>query len=966
MDNVVERLEDLNIWGYDIEVFEFDWFVTFMTTDETKVVQIHNDTAKLRKFLDNQDNLILGAFNNKHYDDGILIAIYYGADNATIKRMNDFIIVKRRNWWDFDFVNFKKKVFTSFDLRDDLPINLSLKAIEANMYLDIEESQVDFNIDRPLTEAEIESTFKYNLADVKAWNVLYKERYDYIHSKLVVGSIKGLKAHEVIGLTNAKLTAKFLEAKKVIRDDEEDYTPPESLRLGKYGIALDFFNDPVGHTIAGLKKRLETETRKVSIRSINRQIKELEESRDRYMCKLETALAGVDHTLAWGGLHGAQLKVYETSDGEYIILMADVTSYYPSLMIIYNYISRNIESLESFKDVYDRRVEAKLNRLKEIADALKLILNTTYGAMKNKYNELYDPRNASAVCITGQLLLTDLIDKLEDGLEYFNLIQSNTDGVGFKVRRSEVDKVHDIVAEWENRTLMTMEYTVINVIAQKDVNNYVMKSGETYIIKDGEKILTGEDIGKIKTKGGYVSLYGGGSFENNSLVVVHDAIVQYLMNGVPVRETIEAETDVHKFQIVAKIGASYTGAVHYIGDDEFPVQKVNRVYATSNKKYGTIKKLKKVNGEYRREKIAGLPDHLKVDNQTMFTLDDIDREFYIELAESRIIDYVGEIKELNDKGSDSNMSETAYLYHPESDSYLTMPLVDYEESTDMDTALCILMDKDEWFREQEKSNQKIENTGGIDHMSKETKTMHIYEKLNAMRTDWLRENVKKTGKNSFAKYMYFTLEDIEPVLINLCNKYNLTTITRFTDELATLTLIDNDAVTFAESAPFPYNMNMSLVEFSSPMVTATMKGMNEIQQVGSVETYQRRYLYMALLNIVEVDAFEEMTGAEISEEVDPKNPDKKRTTAKPATKKNNRPATDAERQEAKDEVINAEGDMTEAQEKALKKGLSKLREVDEDSEDFIKKVVKSMKKGLTKAQADKTLKAIGKKLKEAK
>lgn len=248
----------------------------------------------------------------------------------------------------------------------------------------------------------------------------------------------------------------------------------------------------------------------------------------------------------------------------------------------------------------------------------------------------------------------------------------------------------------------------------------------------------------------------------------------------------------------------------------------------------------------------------------------------------------------------------------------------------------------------------------------ETRPMHIYEKLNAMRMDWLKAEVKKSGKNAFAKYMYFTLEDIEPVLIQLCMKYNLTTITRFTDEIATLTLIDNDVANFAESAPFAVNMNMTLVEFSSPMVVATMKGMNEIQQVGSVETYQRRYLYMALLNIVEVDAFEEMTGAEIGEEVDPKNPDKKRTTVKQAPKKNNRPATDAERQEAKDEVINADGDMTEAQEKALKKGLAKLRDVDEDSEEFIKKVIKSIKKGMTKAQADKTLKAIGKKVKEAK
>ena len=75
-----------------------------------------------------------------------------------------------------------------------------------------------------------------------------------------------------------------------------------------------------------------------------------------------------------------------------------------------------------FVDIYNRRVEAKKNGNKKVEAPLKLVLNTTYGAMKSEYNELYDPHMANQVCITGQLLLLDLIEKLEP---YIKLIQSS-------------------------------------------------------------------------------------------------------------------------------------------------------------------------------------------------------------------------------------------------------------------------------------------------------------------------------------------------------------------------------------------------------------------------------------------------------------------------------------------------------------------------------------------------------------
>ena len=62
--------------------------------------------------------------------------------------------------------------------------------------------------------------------------------------------------------------------------------------------------------------------------------------------------------------------------------------------------------------------------------SLKLVLNSTYGVMKDKNNALYDPLQANRVCVYGQLLLLDLIERLEP---YAQIIQSNTDGVLVKM-----------------------------------------------------------------------------------------------------------------------------------------------------------------------------------------------------------------------------------------------------------------------------------------------------------------------------------------------------------------------------------------------------------------------------------------------------------------------------------------------------------------------------------------------------
>ena len=867
---------------YDIEVYKYDWFLVARRPEETEYTVIHNDSFKLKKYLRSK-NLLIGGFNNKHYDDGIIHAIYHGADNAIVKEMNDFIIEKKKLWFEFPFVNFKKKVFDSFDLRDDLPINLSLKAIEGNLGRAIVETSVPFDIDRPLTAAEIEEVIAYCKVDVDYTVELYHKREPYIAGKKQVARIKGIDEMKAMGLTNAKLTALFLDAKKQVRHDEFDYPIPNTLDIGRYKEVLEYFKEPLEFTLKAYQTRHDEAKTPRQQKTWSNRIAKLEESSNPYDTKLETEIAGVKHTLAWGGIHGALTKYVDQADEEYNIVLVDVRSYYPSMMIEYEYISRNVPSVQGFADVYQKRMHAKATGDKETSNALKLVLNTTYGAMKNQYNDLYDPRNANAICVGGQLLLTDLIDKLED-VKGFKLIQSNTDGILFKYKRSIEPRVFEIIEAWEKRTRMNMEYTDILSIAQKDVNNYVMKMGEVYLVKNGVKKIEKENKGYIETKGGYVSLYGGGDFRNKNLVVTHEALVNYFMNGIPVEDNINKETDVTKFQIIAKTGSTYSGTFHEVDGKKVDVQNVNRVYATNNKKYGTVKKVK-ANG--REDKIAGLPDHAIIDNLGEMTLDDIDKSFYIELAKDRIVDYVGK----------KNASKQLKL--------------------------------------------QIEE----DHDSMTTKTLNIYQKINAIRLDFEAKNIQKNGINRFSEYKYFELADITPAILELNKKYGLTTLISFTPELATLTVVDADSG--------------DTVQFVSPMAVQAMPkntGATEVQQLGAVQTYLRRYLYVLYLDIVEKDLADELQG-----EPETKKEEPKKTKIK--TPKSNRPATPTERASVKKDIIDKDGEATETQIKSIKNGLKKLREKG-SYEDYIKSSVMRMKAGLDKVAAEQLLVEIATKVKE--
>lgn len=136
-------------------------------------------------------------------------------------------------------------------------------------------------------------------------------------------------------------------------------------------------------------------------------------------------------------------------------------------------------------------------------------------------------------------------------------------------------------------------------------------------------------------------------------------------------------------------------------------------------------------------------------------------------------------------------------------------------------------------------------------MNESFSAMNVYKKIQAVRVAFQNKNIKQSGVNKFANYKYFELGDITPVLNNLLLDYGLTSFITFTNEMATLTVVNCD------------NPSEQVV-FTSPMRTVEMKGCNNIQALGGIETYQRRYLYMIAFDIVETDLFEAQKAREIT------------------------------------------------------------------------------------------------------
>ena len=617
---------------YDFEVFKKDWLAVFIdVTRKTEQVIVNNPDELKALYEENTSNIWVG-FNNRHYDQYIMKGILLGMNP---KRINDWIILEKREGWQFSSV-FNKVPMTNYDVMPTPPVGL--KTMEGFLGSNIKETGVPFDINRKLTKAEIEETIKYCRHDVDQTIKIFLEKIDEFNAMHgIVQAFPNMVSLSNIGDSEARITAKVLGCVKQDFKDEFDYFFLPCLRLNKYKYVQDWFEEKKKEALAMDLQNCDKYDKKLWYKSQN----------------LDTVVAGIPHSFGFGGLHGAaETPIHKTGQ----ILHVDVNNYYPSMLIAWGLVTR-VATNDNYHLVYNTRKSMKAKQIaaaksgnkaeaknwKKAQLPYKKMLNALSGGMKDETNPAYDPRNNNCMCINGQLMLLDLIEHLE-AVPGFELIQSNTDGLIIWIPDTDeaFEMVDDICWEWEQRCStdqcsILLELDNISEIYQKDVNNY---------------LWVGAD-GSVERIGAYVKEL---SATDNDLPILNKALVEYMVHKTPVEQTINQCDDLIMFQKIVKLSDKYDWVEHehcipyishigkrtvktvyeYLDKDKY-TYKSYRVFASNCLNDGRLLKRKQVKS--KGEKFGNTPDHCFIFNDSVVgvkTPPELDKQWYIDLAKKRL------------------------------------------------------------------------------------------------------------------------------------------------------------------------------------------------------------------------------------------------------------------------------------------------------------------------------------------
>lgn len=594
---------DLQEVVFDMEVFPKWWCMVYTNPDNMDELEVlTSETPDYKKIIEKLiiKRCLIG-FNIKGYDLRILNGIIHSCDPYRLYQLSKAIVETNDESDPFNNYTFWNK-FNFSDLFDDWRFG-SLKEFESNIGMSIKESDVSFDKE-DLTEADKKEIIKYCKHDVRATIKLLEYRREYIDAKKMLSEMFNIPLPTALKSTNAKLCALVLKAEPKKRILEDKFIIPEKVE--------NYLRENLPESVVSLFEYLNDDSKEVNL---------------------------FDNKIVFGigGIHSVYSEnIVTKTDNQSSLINIDVTSYYPNLMMKFGYLSRNISEPEKYEEIYNMRVDLKRQmkeeekangktelwkKLKAQQEGLKLILNTTYGATKNKYNALYDEYQASSLCYLGQLLLAALANKIYTKVGAI-IIQTNTDGILIKVLNDNIEDVKKLVSEWEQLTGFTMEYDYIKMFFQRDVNNYIE--------------VTDNPKKPYKLKGKWTN-QAEESVANLNAPITHEALLLYYTEGVPIEDTIRGCDDIFKFCFTAKTGHTYTKTYHYINNEPRLCNKVNRVVATTDTRYGTLKKYKVCDdGKPRFDKIADTPERCILLNEELKMIDTLDKDWYIQFAKNKL------------------------------------------------------------------------------------------------------------------------------------------------------------------------------------------------------------------------------------------------------------------------------------------------------------------------------------------
>lgn len=576
-DCLIENSE--NGFCYDIEIYSNFFCVTFINSNNTFIFEISerkNDYDDLIEFIIKNVKVLIG-YNNDKYDDYI---IGYLKKNYESFKNKDYISICNLLFDISQSVisyytnrpedkllkdELEKKVrglkrynqFQSIDLMKVYNIHKSLKLVAVSLkWYNIQDLPYKFNLPLDINNAKI--VIDYNKNDVLITYELLKNLHKEIILRYNLSTLYNVNvlSESDSGVCNILITKMYKQ-----KSDTNNFSEKRS-----YKRTIDLQNC-IFKDVKFKSKEFNTLLNNVK----NISITKTKEGFD--FKKHKVTYKNKNYTIGVGGLHSEDSgNIYEQKENLFII-DSDVTSYYPSIMILRKVKPRHLDNCftEILNELTNERIEAKKSGDKTKADGLKIVINSIFGKLGYEGFFLYDDEAMFKVTLNGQFYLLMLIEMLNE--KGFEVISANTDGVITLVPKDKLEIYNSICKEWEHKLSFNLEYTYYKKYVRRDVNNY----------------LALDLKGSIKSKGCFVNEIDYRKGYDSPIISI--ALKEYFVNGKSIESTIKNHKDIYDFCIAQKIGSQFE--VFY---DNQLIQKSVRYYVSLNgKKLIKTKSLKKEN-----------------------------------------------------------------------------------------------------------------------------------------------------------------------------------------------------------------------------------------------------------------------------------------------------------------------------------------------------------------------------------
>lgn len=349
-----------------------------------------------------------------------------------------------------------------------------------------------------------------------------------------------------------------------------------------------------------------------------------------------TDARGMIYTFGVGGLHNDAPSGVWLTDDEWLVENVDVGSFYPSLMRFKNFVASHIPGFQKETEamIIERFAAKQAGHID--ADTLKLVLNATFGKMRERFSKIFDPKAHFSITINGQLLLLRLIDMVYDALPTATVINANTDGVCFHIRKEDKSIFESTCKAWETFSEgCVLEAESFEAWAQSNCNNYVAMPLNPD--KKGKR--------KPKMKGSEYKIESKNLKDVDKVCKAEKAaLIAYLLNGIHPRKTLETLLERNPMAFCAVESAGGEKVQFVCNGKPTHKKKLRYVIAkTGGDRYEKIthSKVGKVNkaGEVSEgisKACGGLPA-LSIANVADIDKADIDVEHYVESCMARIV-----------------------------------------------------------------------------------------------------------------------------------------------------------------------------------------------------------------------------------------------------------------------------------------------------------------------------------------